>query len=413
MSRARLDVEELEGRWVPAAKTFLWAPPGNNPAWINELNWKVRNEETGEWNTQSSDYPGMDDNDDRVELRAGPSGVNKDCILDLPRTVRWVKIWQGYTSTLFLLNRLTIAGSDYDSFVEMNSQATIRGSRPAPPSPQGTLVMAGYSSFLWEQGRLYDITVDVQRTDATKFAQFEVAAETGVRTQENATVSVNGLLTWTSGVVEVPPPAAGLPKSQIQVNAGGRFDISTVADRLGATDPARLDVVNNGAVTVGMPTAAAEATLVADYVTSGTTRIDKGVLKVVGKAEPSGGTFVLAGSLPADATARVLGNGAVLGIRGGSIVGIGTVDANLHLANQDGTGTASISPGNIPARPRRACRPRRPRRPTRPGRSSSTSRSTCGRPAPACSSTSRARRTWTRSPSPGTRPSGSRATPAP
>ncbi|MBX9584256.1 MAG: hypothetical protein K2X87_28485 [Gemmataceae bacterium] len=97
-----------------------------------------------------------------------------------------------------------------------------------------------------------------------------------------------------------------------------------------------------------MDAAGATATLVADYVTSNTTRIDRGVLRVDGKAEQSAGVFVLGGAAVADATVKVLGNGAVLGIRGGKLIGTGTVDANLHLGNQTTTGDGALSPGIDP-----------------------------------------------------------------
>jgi hypothetical protein len=340
---AQLGVEQLETREVPA--TYRWNPAGDpDNRWNKPSNWDIQIPGGGWVSARGSPYPGQSSTTDQVEFWGG--ALSFDCAMNVPVTLYRMETKPGYGATINVNNPLTISGVDLNSMLIAKGEGTLRGLRPG-----GGITMAGQSTFEWNAGWLLDITVLVTRTDDARYARARVVTSASDRQQNNATLDVFGVLGWSGGNVQVAPTLGPtFPKSTIRVAPVGRFEINT-AGQWGVTDPGRLDVVNEGTVTVGLPTAAAEASLVADYVTSHTTRIDKGILRVVGKAEQSAGTFVLAGATPADATARVLGNGAVLGIRGGSVVGIGTVDANLHLGNQDGTGAGTIAPGNIPASP--------------------------------------------------------------
>lgn len=105
------------------------------------------------------------------------------------------------------------------------------------------------------------------------------------------------------------------------------------------TTPAYFGVHNAGLVK-----STGTATIVGNYDTTGTTRIDSGSLFVNGLAEQTSGLFELRGG----STIKVGGPDVALRIYDGVIAGQGTVDANLTLG-YDGAcpppTTAIISPG--------------------------------------------------------------------
>lgn len=356
--RTRLVGEQLENRWVPAGTRFLWSPDqGNN--WTTIANWDYWRAGIG-WVDCVTSYPG-DANNTTAEVEFRPE-ENATCIADASVTIHSLKIFPEHTAPILVAGTLTISGLaavNQISVVEMQD-GTFRGT-----TAESRIVLAEAALFEWTRGSLVDITVDVQRATPQRTAGFNTtntAAVNGPRVMWGSTLDVRGTLNWGSSLlghdVQVHGPDADHGRSVIRIREGsstlppGQFNIAGQGAHWG--DPfggaSHLKVENSGTVTVNMDSAAATAYLVADYDNYGTTTIERGVLLIGGHAEQPEGNFFfnLKGPTPADTTVRVLGNGQVLGIRGGSINGTGTVDAHLHLGNQNGTGSPVINPG-VPA----------------------------------------------------------------
>jgi len=204
--------------------------------------------------------------------------------------------------------------------------------------------MGNGTTMNWTGGHLSDITVNL-----TNRSFMFASTLTFTRNMSGSDINVGNTcgLSWLSGPVNVTDPAKN---SNISIASGGTFAISSNAT-WGATapvsPPARsyFAVHNDGRVWSNNT-----ATIVGDYDTRGVTQILSGVLTIAGRAEQFGGTFELTNN----ATVTVSGPDIALRIYGGSIVGTGTVNANLTLGTAGGGQSSGyISPGidTIPAAP--------------------------------------------------------------
>ena len=334
-------IEELESRDTPAP--LYWDPPdiaifpSNN--WSDGNNW---------WDitsiggftlfTPAYRTPGVDDD---VFFRGG--ACNDDCILDVPKTVRSINMNQtlgdipGYTGTLTLKEPLTVSGnaSLLMSGATIRGFGGARGSLTVNPSPGlGT-------SFRWAAGTFENVAIDIKPS-----ANFEVVdGVPGSSRNMNDTainlVSGGASLNWAGGNVAVGGT------SSIQVGTDGTFGIYAAGFTWGTATPS-LQITNFGTTRL---LASGTATLIGDYITHDKTLLSLGILDIVGRAEQGEfASHVPVFELQNRTTIRVSGTGEVLGIRAGSLIGDGTVDANLNLGNDPAAGGAAseakIAPGN-------------------------------------------------------------------
>ncbi len=244
-----------------------------------------------------------------------------------------VALASAYTSQLVLDNPLTLNGgiSTHDS-----AGGAIVGYSTGSTPVRGVLNVTGQGTSLdWTAGHIYDVTVNLTN-QSTMF----VSTLTFTRNMSGSDIYVNNtcILGWFSGPVNVTGPSKN---SNIYIANGGLFSISAnqTWGMTSAANPAYFGVHN-----AGLLKSFGTATIVGNYDTTGTTRLDSGTLFIDGLAEQTSGMFELRGG----STIKVGGPDVALRIYDGVIAGQGTVDANLTLG-YDGAcpppTTAIISPG--------------------------------------------------------------------
>lgn len=308
-------LQELEARTVPA--DFRWCPlpgPGGgfSTLWSAPSNWQV-NGPLG-WDPTTV-TPGVGD----AVFFASDSRSNNDCSVDVVGgvTVKDVTIPSGYTSKLVLNNPLTINAG---KLTQDSAGGAIVGYSLSATPTRGTLNITNSSRWEWTGGHISDITVNVANQSVTT-----VSPLTFTRNMSGSDIYVNDKcrLEWTGGPVNVVDPQKN---SNIYIVNCGTFVI-TAGQTWGAvqvTTPSYFQVYNNGIVASGPN---GTATIKGDYFTSGTTRISSGTLEIQGRAEQTSGTFELRNG----STVTVGGPDVALRIYDGSIIGTGTVNANLTL----------------------------------------------------------------------------------
>lgn len=279
------------------------------------------------------------------------AGANSNCVVDVTGgvTVRPFEITHGYSKSLILTNPLTVS-DDYNSRLDSEGGA-IRGSAIGEPAARGTLNIMNKYKFYFAAG-------DIESTTVNLIDQSTTVVNTALSVSRNITgsdiyVNEGRKLDWGAGNVNVTSPngnSAPYANSNIFINSGGTFAISAAGGIWGMntpSSPAYFKVVNNGTVQLN---ATGTAAIVGDYFTTSITRLNSGILHIDGLAEQTGGVFSLRGNT----TVQVgTAGGNTLGIRGGSIEGQGTVEANLVLGYDTATYNGAqaggvISPGYIP-----------------------------------------------------------------
>ena len=332
-------LQEMEERLVPAS--YRWHPtplPGGgfSSLWSVPSNWEGKSAFIPGWTSQSTSAPGTGDS----VLFAGGGEYNLDCHVDAANgvTVNDVALSRAYTSQLVLDNPLTLSGgiSTHDS-----AGGAIVGYSSGSTAARGVLNVTGRGTSLdWTGGHISDITVNVTNS-ATMF----VSTLTFTRNMSGSDIYIGdtSILGWFSGPVNVTSPSAN---SNIFIAPGVIFSISA-NQTWGMTtpiSPAYFAVHNAGIVK-----STGTATIVGDYLTTGTTRLDSGSLHISGLAEQTAGVV----DLRNDSTLKVSNPTSVpgvLGIRSGTIRGQGRVDGHLVLGNDPAVGpqlptSALISPG--------------------------------------------------------------------
>ena len=343
-----LTLYELESRVVPAV--YLWHPTwsvlaGRSTSWSSGDNWQIFSKFNNSYIEQQTVPTFTPTVGDSVEFDGAES--DNDCVVDVAGgvTVKNVKIWGGYTSNLILSNPLTVAGNG--SFLFHNSTANVRGSAPGATIARGTLTITDDSTLYFTRGNFADVTIDARVN--SKIFVGSAADHFGQRTFTGSDIYINDTcrLIWQGGDVTVINRAAN---SHVTIMSGGEFNISANNFAWGMntpTDPAYFGIHNAGLVT-----STHDTTIIGNYDTTGTTRLESGgTLSIFGLAEQTSGTF----ELRDNSTIRVGGPDVALRIYGGMIAGNGTVDANLTLCYDSYCvqGGSTISPGIdiVPASP--------------------------------------------------------------
>lgn len=363
--------EALETRLAPAV--FLWDPvapptpfparsaPPPNTLWSESQNWLVR-DELNNWVRSPGMVPGdsttrLDDVRFVGELKWQQTGLfsntnrvisaNDPCILDSNRTVRSIKIDDGYTSTITLGHNLTINGGTGAGFMLMNTPATVLGG--------GVLQITGNSTFTWSAGRLQ---LDGGHSVPGRGVQIQSPAKmviveggyTGADgpTLKSTTMTVQGSLEWKSGHVVVE---GATDPSIIAIAPGGKFNVTAGDRTFGATtgglpvkpDHLRIENQIDGKFLFHSPSL---ATFGAHYASTGDTILTSGVMAINGRVEQShqDSSFQLLNNT----TIALVSTSSTLGIRDGKIIGSGTVQGNLEMGNGPGGAatTPIISPGD-------------------------------------------------------------------
>lgn len=342
----RLAAERLEGRDVPAS--YTWTPADANSVWSDVNNWRVPDRfDLPVVPAQPPGVtPGVADDVAMVKDSLLPSNIpglnythncNLPCIVDLAPTVRSLTMLTGYTSSVKVQNSLSISSSLYQisggavtGYIDPTTGAITRGA----------VALTGSAKWYWKDGAITNVSVDVQRAAGT-YASFLISSGGGgVTTMTSAALTVHGLLSWDNQNVTVVDSAPGQPASLVDIKSGGEFNIDG-GNTFWGGDPAYLDVFNYGTTTVNGTNATTTHTIKGDYVNWFKTTVDYVKLEITALAEQGNGVFALKN----DATVQVSSSTGVLGIRGGSIIGQGTVAGNLVLGNDNGTGSGMISPG--------------------------------------------------------------------
>jgi VCBS repeat-containing protein len=265
-----------------------------------------------------------------------------NCVVRLQDVqVKAVIVRNDYSGRIILEKSLSVSDTAGTTVSAFNAPVTIKGKG-------GALVLGGNTSLVWWNGSFQNLLVDVRRDGANSGTLVvNDDGHSAARRMSDTTLHISGTLDWKNGDV----PTFG--SSAIQVEQGGKFNVSVSTSGTWGNDPTHLSVTSiKGQLLVGI---GVTATINGNYTSvDGETKVWGGTLRL-------GGTAVQAGKdssfqLIAEGKVILSSQGGTLNICDGQIIGSGTVQGSLILGNDpavagydpatNGITKPVISPGN-------------------------------------------------------------------